>query len=389
VCARIFVVINGLLYPYILGGAEIFAHSLSNELSKRGYDVTLLGYSKSDYSSNVGDFRRRYKVVTSPSIGRFLDRLIVPLHAANLIKGVDNLGGDPIVISIMSHSSLLGYMLARKLSSKCHIISFSGGDAAISSMTGIWLEKIRLDYYLYSKLAIAVNRSWSIFVATTNLMKKQMMKVGIKEDRIVLIPRFVEDRFFQVDPTDGILEESRIVFVGRFSREKGIKTLMNAFNMVVKKVPEAKLRLLGEGPMRSYIEKHVQRRGLQRNVEIVGRVPYERIDMYLGDSTVFVLPSLNEGLPNALLQAMAAGLPVVASRVGGIPEVVRDGVDGILVNPGSPYELAKGITSLLMDRERAIRLGRNAKASAERYGVDKVIRKYAALFERCLGKRGF
>ncbi len=380
---RIFVVVNGLLYPYILGGAEIFAHSLSNELSKLGYDVTLLGYSKSDYIRNASALKRRYNVVTSPSIGRFFDRLILPLHAGNLIRGIDNSGDRPIVISIMSHSSLLGYILARKFSSKCHIVSFSGGDAAISSMTGIWLERIRIDYYLYSRLAITINNSRSIFIATTNLMRKQMVKAGVKRDRIVLIPRFVEDRFFQVDPTSSILDGNSIVFAGRFSEEKGIKTLLEAFGIVAKRKPEAKLRLLGEGPLRSLIIRYMQGKGLQENIEVVDSVPYENIDLYLGNSTIFILPSLNEGLPNALLQAMAVGLPIVASKVGGIPEAISDGIDGVLVNPGSPHELANEIINLLEDRKKALQLGRNAKASAERYRVSKVIRKYIDLFERC------
>lgn len=380
---RIFVVINGLLYPYIIGGAEIFAHSLSNELSKLGYDVTLLGYSKRDYNRNVSALKRRYKIVTSPSIGRFFDRLILPLHASNLIRGIDSSGDRPIIISIMLHSSLLGYILARKFSPKCHIVSFSGGDAAISSMTGIWLERIRIDYYLYSLLAITINNPRSIFIATTNLMRKQMVKAGVKRDRIVLIPRFVEDRFFQVDPTSSVLDGNSITFAGRFSEEKGIKTLLEAFGIVAKRVPEAKLRLLGEGPLRSLIIRYMRRKGLQENIEVVDSVPYENIDLYLGNSTIFVLPSLNEGLPNALLQAMAVGLPIVASKVGGIPEAISDGVDGVLVNPGSPHELANEIINLLEDRKKALQLGCNAKTSAERYRVGRIIGKYIDLFERC------
>ena len=158
---------------------------------------------------------------------------------------------------------------------------------------------------------------------------------------------------------------------------------LEAFGIVAKRVPEAKLRLLGEGPLRSLIIRYMQRKGLQENVEVVDSVPYENIDLYLGNSTIFVLPSLNEGLPNALLQAMAVGLPIVASKVGGIPEAISDGVDGVLVNPGSPHELANEIINLLEDRKKALQLGCNAKASAERYRVGRIIRKYIDLFERC------
>ncbi len=378
---RIFVVVNGLLYPCIIGGAEIFAHSLSNELSKLRYDVTMLGYDRDGcYHMGGEGLGRRYRVSTSPSFGRFLDRLIVPLHTRNLIRGLED-GGKPIIISIMLHSSLLGYMIARKIRPKCHVISFSGGDAAISSMTGIWLERIRIDYFLYSKLSMVLNNPRSLFIATTSLMKKQMMKAGIRGNRIFIIPRLVEDRFFEVDPTDSILGGDRIIFVGRFSSEKGIQVLLRAFDIVTKGIPNVKLTLLGEGPLKGMIRRYVERKNLSRNMEIVGKVPYEHIHKYLADSTLFVLPSLNEGLPNALLQAMAAGLPIIASKVGGIPEAVRDEVDGILVNPGSPSELANEVLKLLEDRKRSLKLGRNARISAERYRADKVVEKYVELFE--------
>jgi len=359
-----------------------YSPTLSNHLVRRGYDVTLLGYSKSHQDLDAGSLRREYALATSPSLGRFIDRLALPLHVSNLIRNLSSKDCS-IVLSIMLHSSLLGYMLARRLRPKCHIVSFSGGDAAISSMTGIWLENMRMDYYLYSKLAITLNNPTSVFIATTKLMKRQMIKAGVKRGRIVVIPRFVEERFFRVDPTESVLEGNDIVYVGRFSEEKGIKILLKAFEIVARKLPDAKLRLIGEGPLLGFILRYVRDKGIQEKVEITGKVPYEAVHTYLTNSTLFVLPSLNEGLPNALIQAMAAGLPIVASKVGSIPEAVRNGIDGLLVKPGSPNELAESIARILKDRELALKLARNAKSSAERYRADYIIEKYTRLFEAC------
>ncbi len=133
----------------------------------------------------------------------------------------------------------------------------------------------------------------------------------------------------------------------------------------------------------SSVSRGVRDKGIQGSVEVTGRVPYEAVHAYLMNSTLFVLPSLNEGLPNALIQAMAAGLPIVASRVGGIPEAVRDGIDGLLVEPGSPSELADRMIRILEDRKLALKLAKNAKYAAKRYKADDIVERYINLFELC------
>jgi glycosyltransferase involved in cell wall biosynthesis len=147
--------------------------------------------------------------------------------------------------------------------------------------------------------------------------------------------------------------------VAHLSQEKGHVTLLEAFAELKDRCPDTILLIVGDGELRSALESKVVDLGLSTQVEFLGfRSDVEGLVKQLD---VFCLPSLSEGLSSAILAAMAARLPVVATSVGGIPELVQDGVTGRLVAPNDPHQLAAALENLLKDgvlRERMGRLGR-------------------------------
>lgn len=153
-------------------------------------------------------------------------------------------------------------------------------------------------------------------------------------------------------------QELSVIFVGRLASPKDFETLLAAFEQI----SIGNLILVGDGPLRSRIERFVEERGLSSRVVLLG----ERTDIpeCLAASDVFVLPSRWEGLPLTIIEAMMAGLPVVASRVGGVPELVENGVTGFLVPFGDAAALAKTIQKLLDDKELRLRLGRAGREKA-------------------------
>ena len=173
-------------------------------------------------------------------------------------------------------------------------------------------------------------------------------------------------------PRDGVrISDPQIIYLGRLSREKGVDLLVEAAMLGLRGVVVA-----GDGPLRPLIER-ASRRGL---VRYLGPLPRWRALRLLAGSDVAVLPSREEGVSTALLEAMALKIPVVATRVGGNLEVVRDGVDGILVRPDAS-ELVDAVERLLMDRDYAGRLSRNAfKRVLENYSWDKVFMEYLKLY---------
>jgi glycosyltransferase involved in cell wall biosynthesis len=167
--------------------------------------------------------------------------------------------------------------------------------------------------------------------------------------------------------------------VARLSREKGIDLLVDAFARLVPGDPATRLVIVGEGPERGALEALARSCGVSDRVTFQGFHP--RVAELLPGFDVFVLPSRTEGLPLALLEAMAAGRACVATKVGGVPEVVADGVTGVLVAPGDPAALAAAVQALLADPVLRRRLGTAARAQVEgAWSEDAMARSYAVRY---------
>jgi glycosyltransferase involved in cell wall biosynthesis len=155
--------------------------------------------------------------------------------------------------------------------------------------------------------------------------------------------------------------EPTVLFVGTFARVKGIDVLLDAWPDITRQVPSARLRLVGDGPLRAPFER---RYATRTDIEFVGTVGAPALSSLLDTCSLLVLPSRSEGLGRVVLEAFARGRPVVASRVGGVTDVVTDSVTGLLVEPNDPGALARAVVSLLRDREFAARLGEGARQAA-------------------------
>lgn len=177
----------------------------------------------------------------------------------------------------------------------------------------------------------------------------------------------------------GLREQDRVVvIVARLYPEKNHLLLLRAFAEVTREVENARLLIVGEGTERAAIRATIDELGLTHEVQLLG--VRRDVALILAASDVFALSSNREGLPIAILEAMAAGCPVVATRVGDVPEVVRDGFNGYLVPPQDQMALAQALVTTLNDPQQAATLGANARATAQGYSVRAMLDKYEALF---------
>lgn len=178
--------------------------------------------------------------------------------------------------------------------------------------------------------------------------------------------------------------ECTLLFLGRLEKDKGIHDLLETLVIVREPFPEVTLWLAGEGD-RGALADHIKSRGLCRRIRFLGWVGYEGKKRLLSQATVFVLPSHVEGLPMAVLEAMAAGLPVVATNVGGIPSVVEEGVNGFLVRPGDIRALADAICVLLSDRDLRQRMGAASRRKINAYFLpERVTSQIDSLYRKVL-----
>jgi len=174
----------------------------------------------------------------------------------------------------------------------------------------------------------------------------------------------------------------RVGVVARLHPAKGLDTLLDAAALLVARWPSLELLLVGDGEQRGALEDQARRLGLGPHLTITGM--QRDVRPWIARFDVAVLPSRREGLPNALLEYLALGRAVVASRVGGIPEIVRDGIDGVLVEPGDAPALAAAVDALLRDETRRIRLAQAARLRAREFGLDRTLDATSALYHGVL-----
>jgi glycosyltransferase involved in cell wall biosynthesis len=172
-------------------------------------------------------------------------------------------------------------------------------------------------------------------------------------------------------PYSAIRKENwNIGFVSRLDAAKGVMVLLEAFRGLAAKWPKLRLQLVGDGDASAALRKRIGELGLEGRVEASGFAEGD-VKVVLESFRIYVFPSFHEGLPYSILEAMRAGCTIVSTSVGGIPEILRDGVDGLLVPPRDADALSKAIDRLLSDEDEAHRLGRAARERFERnYQLD-------------------
>jgi glycosyltransferase involved in cell wall biosynthesis len=224
-----------------------------------------------------------------------------------------------------------------------------------------------------SSRVIALSESWA-----------QFLRGYAPRARVAVLPNPVP---LPPLPPPGLQQEARILFLGRVEAAKGIDELLAAVATLAPRFPLLRLAIGGEGEL-ARVAARAAALGIAERVELLGWMDPERRNAELARAAVFCLPSHAEGLPMALLEAMAAGRPVVASAVGAIPEVLCDGVDGLLVPARDVAALAAALARLLDDDPLRARLGEAARAKvAARYSSEVVARQLGALYRELAGAR--
>jgi glycosyltransferase involved in cell wall biosynthesis len=222
---------------------------------------------------------------------------------------------------------------------------------------------------------------------------------GYKPANIVVIPNGVDLTRFDGPPSgDRVRHEfgfaadaPLIVLVSRLTRMKGIEQFLHAAAALKARYPAARFLIAGEtSPPNPAYEKELKDLAVSLGVAdaVVFTGLRSDVPALLRSATVAVMPSLNEALSNVLLESMAAGAPVVATRVGGTPEALLDGSTGLLVPPGDAGAIAAGVSRLLDDRELAARLGGAARSLiADRFSVERMVRSTEQLYAELLARK--
>lgn len=207
---------------------------------------------------------------------------------------------------------------------------------------------------------------------------------GIPEEQIPIVANGI-DLHRCLQKTDYALHyPPRLLHVGRFYPQKNHEIMLEALKLLKVRGLSPKLICYGDGPRFKEIKALTKEMGLDGQVDFPGLC--DNVYPRLAHGDVFLMPSKWEGVPMAVIEAMATGLPVIASKVGGLPNLVEDGVDGILIEP-TPENLAQSIADLLGDEAKRQSLGQAAYKSSQRFGSEAMAKAYEALYTARRGGR--
>jgi glycosyltransferase involved in cell wall biosynthesis len=236
-------------------------------------------------------------------------------------------------------------------------------------------------------------RQVDCFIAASEAIRQMLLADGVPAARAVTVHEGVDIHHILAAPAVNLHEALWLPhgapIVGNIAAlvpHKGQRYLIEAAALVVREAPDVRFVILGEGELREHLERLVHEHHLEKHVLLPGF----RTDVLgcLKAFDVFVMSSVTEGLGTSLLDAMACSRPIVATKVGGIPEVVADGQTGLLVEPRHADQLAEGITSLLRDPERGRQLGEAGHARVrERFTAERMVAETAAVYARVAGTR--
>ncbi|HVL87327.1 MAG TPA: glycosyltransferase family 4 protein [Candidatus Thermoplasmatota archaeon] len=370
-------------FPPATGGAETHAHAVASGLAARGHEVEVW---TTDLRSErplqrlpaadepTAPFRvRRFRAHALPGEAHYVwwDGLLRELLAR--VRGFD---------VVHAHSYGYYHSVAAALAAPARGVPFVltphyhppwsvMGGARRRRLRGLFDQAVGPWHVSRADRVIHVSRA----------EREAMAPLGLAPGRSVVIPNGIDVAALRRADDGGARfrervglrgKEPLIVFAGRLAQNKRVEDLLAG----AAKLPDARVALVGpDAGARAFLSARARELLVSDRVLFAGELPYEVYVSALSAADVFVLPSEYEAFGIVLLEAMAVGTPVVATRVGGVPEVVVDGRDGLLVPPGEPSALAEAIARLLSDRPRAEAMARAGRAKAEGFDWSRIVER--------------
>jgi len=240
-------------------------------------------------------------------------------------------------------------------------------------------------YYALDRFLL---RSADAVITPSRDLCEYLRKSGLKSDRLHVIPNGIEISDPPQTPRQRSADTVHLLYLGRLSREKDPVNLLRAMPILIDHGFSIQTIFAGDGPERTVVEKWIQKLNLADKVKMLGYV--SDISPLLAEADILVSPSRTECMPNAILEAMAAGLPIVATNVGGVGEMLRDGVDAILCPPRNHLALARALAQLIANQPLARKLAASARHRvAADFSFKSHIQKTLTLYLRLLGTPAF
>jgi glycosyltransferase involved in cell wall biosynthesis len=346
------------VYPFGIGGAEMHAYQIARHLSKRHSVLVVCRSSK-----RTGEYVYQglsYYLIKVPAYPLLYHLLFFKNAFPILVKYRPNF----ILIDTVVSTGFIGPFFSF-LFKIPYVIVVHGPELGVIEKSIFYRSLLRIEL-TFSKFVVAVaNKIVAHIVkcACIDSRKIHVIPVGFDESEI---------EQYRLDKTENKSENKIIIFVGRVVKQKDPITLLKAVKILLTKRTDFKLIVVGDGDELPLCRQFCVENGLTKHVSFLGALPRSQLLQEFAKADILVLPSIDEGLPVVIMEALALGVPVVTTGVGGIPEVIKDGFNGVIVPPRSSQALAEAINSLLDDRELRWKLINNGQKIVKKYSWKRI-----------------
>jgi N-acetyl-alpha-D-glucosaminyl L-malate synthase BshA len=360
-------------YPTV-GGSGILATRLGVELAKRGHFVHFITYERPVAIQGVDYENVITHLVSVIEYPLFKYPPYTIALGSEMVRVVQEESLDLLHVHYaIPHSTAA--LLAREATGVPYIVTLHGSDVTI----------LGSDPAYHSINTLSVEKADAVTAVSSFMAREAYERLGLNSD-IQVIPNFVDTNVFSPAPCDDLetnFGEFIVTHVSNFRPVKRIQDLIYAMKIISKEAPDVRLVLVGDGPERHNVERLISQLDLKEKVILTGF--RSDVPNLLRCSDAVVICSETESAPLTLLEGLSCGLPVVATNVGGIPEILKDGVNGFLVEPKHPEEIADRLLLLNSDKNLRSRLSIEARKTIEKkYTAEKVVHQYEKIYNRVI-----
>jgi N-acetyl-alpha-D-glucosaminyl L-malate synthase BshA len=345
--------------PKRIGGTELATYEIAQNLARIGHEVHVIiimdvGLPKKSFEEGFYVHRIHWRRI------RFFGGIIFWIKRFLCLKII-----RPDIIHSQSLELALPAFLSKRFLNTPYVVWAQGSDV------------YRANFFRKKIYSVVIKNANAVIALTKDM--QQRIKEMYNRD-IFIIPNGVDLKRFsylsrkEIRVNLNIKDEEKIIlFVGNLRPVKGVKYLIEAIKLIRDKNKNVRLFLVGDGTEREYLENLTKEYDLEKYVNFLGKISNLKIPEYMMASDLFVLPSLSEGVPLVILEAMASGLSIIASNVGGLPEIIHDKENGFLVEPGQPEKIAEKVLQLLENEPLREKMSKNNKDKAKEYDWKAIV----------------
>lgn len=354
------ILIFSLAYRPFIGGAEVALEEIISRRPEHQYDVVTVNLDGRQLA------REQVGSVTIHRLGRGkISKYLFPFVAWRYASALQQERSYDLIWAMMANQAGLAALFFKiRFSSVPYLLTLQEGD----SEWDIW----RRTWWLRPLYKMIYRRADRI-QAISNFLAERAQRLGYR-GQIAIVPNGIAENFFRHGDRPN---QSTLISVSRLVKKNGVADIIKALLLL----PTAKLILVGDGDLRQSLEQLARQLNVSDRVEFAGSIPASQVAEQIARADIFIRPSLSEGLGSAFLEAMAGGVPVIATNVGGIGDIVKDKETGWIVPVGDSRAIATTVGNILNNQIECERIVANGRALAEQHHWNDIAERMNEIFQ--------